>query len=307
MGEASKIQWTDHTFNPWWGCEKVSPGCKHCYAEQFADKRFHLKVWGAQAERRIASNAMWAKPLKWNAAAAKKGQRARVFCASMADVFEKYEGPSWDAVYKARLRLWQIIAATPHLDWLLLTKRPQNVLAMVPGAWLGFDEERRSAWPGNVWVGCTVENQEQATKRIPWLLNIPAPVRFLSCEPLLEYVDLTRITCLPSGADPQAYLNALTGHIGGPDDVLPHRINWVIIGGESGSNSRSFNPAWADGMVSQCRSSKVPVFVKQFGSNPTLRSGSGWGCVIGKGDNPDEWPMQLRIRQIPNADVAKAL
>ena len=125
MGAESKIEWTDHTFNPWWGCEKVSPGCAHCYADAFAKRLGHgttrPKLWGPGSERKVASEAMWREPIKWNRSAEKAGKRARVFCASMADVFE--DRPD---LLVPRARLFRLVAATPHLDWLLLTKRPEN-------------------------------------------------------------------------------------------------------------------------------------------------------------------------------------
>jgi protein gp37 len=272
--ENSKIQWTDHTFNPWWGCSKISPGCKHCYAEKWADERFHLNVWGAGAERRVASETMWAKPTKWNATAAKAGKRARVFCASMADVFEDYKGPNQGEVQEARKRLMRIIEDTPHLDWLLLTKRPENAARMVPKSW-------GTKWPRNAWVGCTVEDRNQAEERLPHLLELPSSVKFVSYEPALEWVDFK---------------------------PWVSQVNWIIVGGESGPGARPFDPAWAEGVVSLCRAAQTPVFVKQFGANPTLRSGSGWGPVTAtKGDDMAEWPEQLRVREFPEGQPYDAI
>ena len=170
MAEHSTIEWTDHTFNPWWGCTKVSPACDHCYAEVWA-KRTGLGVWGARAPRRFLSDVTWERPLHWNHAAARSGRRMRVFCASMADVFEWGHG-----LGAVRDRLWTLIERTPHLDWLVLTKRPHLVRRLAP--WTG-------RWPEHVWLGTTAENQRFAAKRIPFLLDIPCRVRFLSCEPLL--------------------------------------------------------------------------------------------------------------------------
>lgn len=295
MGQNSGISWTDHTFNPWWGCEKISAGCKNCYAETFASGRMRLPIWGAKAERRFFGDAHWAEPLKWNRSAEKSGIRARVFCASMADVFENYEGPSAERVKEARVRLWTLIEATPWLDWLLLTKRPKNIMAMIPERWRCF------LFPCNLWIGCTVENQEMAEKRLPYLLSIPAKVRFVSYEPALGPVDFTRVQVVMQ--DPPAYLNALTGHVAGPDDVLPHHVDWIIVGGESGTNARPFNPAWADWTVTACQRAGVSVFVKQMGSNPTLRNGSGWGTIKAKkGDDLAEWPAQLRVQEFPRSD-----
>lgn len=178
MGRHTTIEWTDRTFNPWQGCRRVSPGCEHCYAEA-RDVRFDGgKHWGPRGERRVTSAANWRQPIQWNREAKAIGVRDRVFCASLADVFEDRRD-----LDEPRALLWGVILATPHLDWLLLTKRPQNVRGMVPSAW-------RDAWPRNVWIGTTVEDQKRADERIPVLLTIPAPVRFLSMEPLLERVDL---------------------------------------------------------------------------------------------------------------------
>jgi protein gp37 len=175
MGKNSKIEWTHHTFNPWWGCVKISPACKHCYAESWA-KRVGKQVWGATADRRFFTDKHWSEPYKWNRDAALSGERKRVFCASMADVFEaRKELNPW------RERLWSLIEETPNLDWLLLSKRPQRFAMYLPWTTL----------PENIWLGATVENQTWAEKRIDYLLDIDASVHFLSCEPLLGKIDLS--------------------------------------------------------------------------------------------------------------------
>jgi len=177
LAKNSRIEWTNHTFNPWWGCVKVSPACKHCYAESWA-KRVGSKVWGVGSERRFFGDKHWAEPLRWNATAQAEGRRARVFCASMADVFEdRRDLDAW------RERLWALIDATPWLDWLLLTKRIEHVERLCP--WT--DE-----WPSNVWMGTTVEDQRRADERLPVLAELPAAVRFISAEPLLGPLDLGR-------------------------------------------------------------------------------------------------------------------
>lgn len=224
MGKDSAIEWTHHTFNPWWGCVKVSPGCKHCYAETFA-YRIGRDLWGARAERRFFSDAHWQEPRRWNAAAERLGVRQRVFCASMSDVFE----PRRD-LDAARERLWRLISETTALDWLLLTKRPDRVERAVP--W-GDD------WPVNVWLGVTAENQLWAQKRIPLLIDIPAKIRFLSCEPLISALDLSPW---------------LAG------------INWVIAGGESGHKARPMNPDWVRAIRDQCKKESVPFHFKQWGN-----------------------------------------
>ena len=154
MAQHSTIEWTDHTFNPWWGCTKVSPACDHCYAEGWAKRTGH-DVWGAKSSRRFLSESTWKQPERWNRTAARAGTRMRVFCASMADVFE------WGhRLSSTRERLWELIDRTPHLDWLLLTKRPHLVQRLAPWS---------TRWPAHVWLGTTVENQRFAAKRIPHL------------------------------------------------------------------------------------------------------------------------------------------
>jgi len=175
MGKNSKIEWTHHTFNPWWGCTKVSAACTHCYAEVWA-RRVGAELWGPRAERRFFSDEHWQQPIAWNVEAVTARERRRVFCASMSDVFE-----ALDELTVWRQRLWRLIEATPALDWLLLTKRPYNAITQVP--W-------RTEWPPNVWLGTTVENQRWAERRVPELTRSPAAVRFLSCEPLLGPIDL---------------------------------------------------------------------------------------------------------------------
>lgn len=223
MAKNSHIEWTDHTFNPWWGCVRVSPACKHCYAESLAT-RFGHDVWGVDGARRFLTEANWAQPLKWNAAAQAAGKRARVFCASMADVFE--DRRDLDA---ERLRLWALIAATPWLDWLLLTKRPEAISALAPWG---------SKWPRNVWLGTTVEDQRRAAERLPILTAIPAAVRFISAEPLLGRVDLT---------------------------PWIKRLDWVIAGGESGRKARPTHPSWFNYLNDQCVKADVAFHFKQWG------------------------------------------
>jgi protein gp37 len=176
MGDVTRIGWTDHTFNPWWGCSRVSPACRSCYADTLARRWGMDDLWHRHGPRRMLSDATWARPLRWNRDAAAAGTPARVFCASMADVFEDHPD-----VTGARARLWDLIEATPWLRWQLLTKRPENVAGMVPWA---------ATWPASVWLGTSVENPRLADQRIPVLTSLPARTRFLSCEPLLAAVDL---------------------------------------------------------------------------------------------------------------------
>lgn len=300
MGKDSAIAWTDHTFNPWWGCARVSPGCENCYAETFSARVGHgvrlPQIWGVDAERKPMSEAYWRQPIKWNREAEKAGVRRRVFCASMADVFEvgrhgreafpEERGfAASEARMAARARLWPLIESTPMLDWLLLTKRPENVEALVPWGAL---------WPENVWLGTTVEDERRAAERIPHLLRVPARVRFLSCEPLLEAVELGLLGTVPKGISPR--------HSG----VYEH-IDWVIVGGESGPGARPFELAWARDIVGQCKAAGVACFVKQLGSRPYVNVSErihGMGgvrleLVDHKGGDPAEWPPELRLREWP--------
>lgn len=254
MAENSAIEWTDHTFNPWLGCTKISPACDHCYAEGWAKRTGQAALW--QGERRRTSEANWREPLKWNKKAREFATRYRVFCASLADVFDNQVPQEW------RRDLWALIAATPSLDWLLLTKRPQNIDRMLPHAWNG-------GWP-NVWLGTTVENQEEAERRIPHLLQVPAHIRFLSCEPLLGPLDLTAVHIVRPFP---GTLNAMRGTIWpaqglddlGVEPMIGPRLDWIIAGGESGPGARPAHPDWARGLRDQCRAADVAFFWKQWG------------------------------------------
>ena len=209
---------------------RVSPACEHCYAEAWA-KRLGKDVWGVKKTRRFFGDAHWREPEKWNRVASETGRRARVFCASMADVFELRA-----ELDPQRKRLWSLIRDTPYLDWLLLTKRPENVARMAP--W-------RGDWPSNVWLGTTVENQEYAERRLPSLLAAPAAIHFVSCEPLLGALDLR-----PWLRRAQSTRAA---------------IDWVIVGGESGGGARRMDPVWARSLRDQCVDTRVPFHFKQWG------------------------------------------
>lgn len=235
MGADSKIEWTDHTFSPWVGCTKISPGCDHCYAESWAKRTGGAALW--QGERRRTTAANWRQPLKWNREAAAAGIRQRVFCSSLADVFDNQVPAEW------RDDLWRLIFATPHLDWLLLSKRPQNIATMLPrdGDFLGA----RWPWPG-VWLGTTVENQAEADRRIPHLLAVPKAKWFLSCEPLLGPIRFDRVPGF--------------NRLG-----LDVSRLWVIAGGESGPGARPMHPDWARLLRDQCAAAGVPFLFKQWG------------------------------------------
>lgn len=259
MGKDSKIEWTHHTFNPWWGCVKASAGCVNCYAEGLA-KRFGEQVWGTNAPRRFFGDKHWNEPLRWHAKAQKSRQRERVFCASMADVFEdRRDLDSW------RTQLWKLIEHTPCLDWLLVTKRPEKVAKLVP--W-------KNNWPENIWLGTTVESQELAKQRITPILEIPATVRFVSCEPLLGPLDLT------------AWLGA-------------GKVDWVIVGGESAASARPMQPTWVEDIQQQCLHTNSHFFFKQwgtFGVDGVRRTKKNNGKML-QGREIQELPMLKMFHQ----------
>ncbi len=252
MGDTTKIEWCDHTFNPWIGCTPVSGACDHCYAEALA-KRWKLADWGAGKPRVRTSPANWRKPYQWDRAALKASVRRRVFSASMADVFDAEVADAW------RVELLHLIIETPNLDWLLLTKRPQVALKFV---------SQFGPLPANVWLGTTVEDQKMADLRIPILLSIPATKHFLSCEPLLGPVMpwTLRIAC---------ETRRLIG-----DGLDIAGIDWIIAGGESGPKARPSHPDWFRALRGLCSAADVPFFFKQWGE---------WR--LQPADNGDEtWP-----------------
>jgi protein gp37 len=235
--ENSKIEWTDHTFNPWIGCQHVSPGCDHCYAEtQNAFRKWNGGTWGPHAPRKRTSVAYWKNPIKWNAEARtfrrEHDHRPRVFCASLADVFDNQVPRSW------REYLFALIRECKRLDWLLLTKRPQNISKMLPADWGGGYR--------NVWLGVTAENQTYFDQRWRILQRIPAVVRFISYEPALGPLRLPKHGPVP---------------------------DWLISGGESGGGARPLDPQWAHDIIADCRRLGVVPFHKQWGtyhSNPLV-------------------------------------
>lgn len=277
MGADTKIEWAHHSFNPWYGCQKVGPGCDNCYAEGWA-KRSGLVQWGVGADRRRSSAANWRKPLKWNAEAERLGIRYRVFCASLADVFDNAVPAEW------RRDLFDLIEITPHLDWLLATKRIGNVERMIPDRW-------SVALPLNVWLGITVTDQAEADRDIPKLLAVKTlGVRFLSIEPLLGPVELDCVDRPPNwkqpidecddGIDPLRYRSARGEQRG---------IDWVIVGGESGPHARPMHPDWVRSLRDQCAAAGVPFLFKQWGE---------W-LPAGQDGNPEHDPFEINASDSP--------
>lgn len=294
MGLITGIAWTDHTHNEWIGCQKISQACENCYAEVSPPVRGHrakgLELWGPPktTARQLTGQKNRNQPLRWDKAARAAGVPARTFCASLADVFEDHPSlPPW------RENLWKTVERTQALDWQLLTKRPGNIRSMVPAAWLGTP-------PKNVWYGTTVEDQRRARERIPALLAVPAVVRFLSVEPMLEAIDL-RPYLYPEGtAGTCVDINGDWWHEPGSCPNCRPAISWVIVGGESGTKARPFNIAWARDIIAQCREAQVPVFMKQLGSNPIMEPGPiTWPTMDSHGADPNEWPEDIRVREFP--------
>lgn len=243
MGENTKIEWADDTLNLWLGCEKISPACANCYAEGWA-KRSGLVKWGKAAERRRTSAATWNQVERFARLAEAEGRPRRVFVNSLSDFFEDNpQVADWRAGAFERFKRY------PMLQFLLLTKRANNIAPSLPADW-------GSGYP-NVWLGCTVENQEQADQRIGWLENIPARVRFLSCEPLLGPINL-RLS---------------VDFVGGSREITDRgrAIHWVIAGGESGSQARPMQIEWARSLRDQCAAANVAFFFKQFGKKAAGR------------------------------------
>lgn len=308
MAENTGISWAQNTYNHWYGCAKVSPACRNCYAEDFVTKRLKLPVWGHHSPRHLSSAANRKKPYAWNRKAMAEGRKIKVFCSSLSDVFEDREELNpW------RKDLFKMIEETQGgLIWLLLTKRADRMAELAKEAGWGGE------WPENVWAGVTVENQSTAEDRIPHLLTLPLHEngkRFLSMEPLLGPVDLTVLRC-PSFLDRTgpSYFNALDGITfegdGEYNGSLAHSLDWVIVGGESGSGARSMNVGWAldiQGQIESTRRKKVAFFFKQLGDRPV----EGWDpfddsvkespipISSPKGKNPSEWPERLRLQEFP--------
>lgn len=267
MGENSNIAWCDHSFNPWLGCSKVGPGCDHCYAEAF-DQRFNGGIhWGPGAPRRRTTVQNWNKVRKWDREAGIAGTRPRVFCASLADVFDNEVPPEW------REDLWKLIEETPNLDWILVTKRIGNVERMAPAT--GF--------PPNVILLETIVDQAEANRDMDKLVRLKmrgvVSKIGVSYEPALGLVDWAR--------------------------WLPY-LDWLIIGGESdqgGAKARPFQIVWGRRSIEQCQDAGVAVFQKQIGSNAVesflFDSDHFFTTNDRAGADPDEWPEDIRVRQFP--------
>jgi protein gp37 len=307
MGEVTGIAWTDHTFNAWIGCFKVSDGCKNCYAavDTFArrSRSNGLELWGKNAERHVTSETYWKQPLKWDRQAREAGVQRRVFCSSLSDFAEVHPDSTINAkLNAARERLFALIEQCPNLTWLLLTKRPENLPNVLPAHWL------KSA-PKNVWLGTTTENQEQADRRITALVQVPAEEYFVSAEPLLEELTLRKYLAFsPQLACTCARDNHPANHRCNQRwtrcNAGLRRITWVIVGGESGKRARPFWIEWARKLRRQCASAEAAFFMKQAGAS--VHTLDDFGAQLlqlrdKKGGDLDELPEDLRVRQFPRA------
>lgn len=317
MSENSKIQWTDHTWNPWRGCTKVSPGCANCYAETQSKRNPKvLGQWGKGKPRVKAKN--WNDPKKWNDKWERLNKdivldpRPMVF-PSFCDWLDDEVPIEWLAQFL------NLIRETPNITWQLLTKRPElfkkRLLAVddaicseQEGEFIESEDDRllikwihewlNGGFPHNVWLGTSVEDQERADERIPILLDTPAAVRFLSCEPLLSNIDLW---------DARYKTLNKEGRTGAVTEWKGHGVDWVIIGGESGPKARPCYVDWIRSIKDQCVAAQVPVFVKQLGKIPIISTGPeptayerSSAIKDPKGGDWDEWSEDLKLRQMPS-------
>jgi protein gp37 len=371
VAETTKIQWCHHTFNPWIGCSKVHAGCAHCYAEADMDRRRGRVKWGPHGTRSRTSDAYWRDPLAWDRQARAAGERRRVFCASLADVFEDWRGPILDAqgrelwtnghgyqplpedlhswsragerlaqgwrearLADLRADLFRLIERTPSIDWLLLSKRPENVRSMTYDAWTkrvpghvsqNDGDGRHWHWPANVWLGTSVSDQPTAAEWLPRLMELRPLVRvlFVSAEPLLGPIQFDAPTGLVTRQGGSVSLWDCR-HCGGTGyfQVDPYTvacsycsrpgavrgsglgIDWMIVGGESGPHARPCGISAVRTIVEDCREAELPCFVKQLGGNAVFDGSTVRARFEDvKGGNPEEWPEDLRVREFPRGHL----
>jgi protein gp37 len=326
--------------NGWRGCSKVSEGCRNCYAEARSIRdRGKFGQWGPNGTRIVAAEGTWREPFKWNRNAELAGMPRRVFSASLADNFEDWKGPMHDhngnrlfasddgdwwtirtndaplTMDGVRTRLFDTIVQTPYLNWLLLTKRPENIRRLWPMPWY-------RDWPelwNNVWIGVSVENQD-VTERIHELAKIPAVVRFLSVEPLLGPIDLRPWLGVKCSRCEGRHSKKNCASCGGGGWKSKPEIDWCIIGGESGTGARDCSVTWIRDIITQCRQAGVPVFNKQLGKRPIgpprvplimandANAGAEVPWVLAdrkKGGDMSEWPIDLQVRESQHREPHK--
>lgn len=354
MGEHTKIEWADHTASFWEGCTKIAPGCTNCYAESY-ERRMGRDVWGARKPRKITKTGpALIRKLQRKAAAA--GRVDTVFVNDLADFFEDHRGEivdqngnriarrfreyaaitpvpqagdHWATINELRHDAFQLFDQCPNLVFLLLTKRPENIrgmwapwpslteqqaAAMSQELYHDYQDERRCPRRKNVWLGTSVSDQKTADRNIPLLIDCVdlAGGLFVSYEPALDDVDFDRYATVGNGTI--THVPWLTV------------LDWLIVGGESGSDARPCQPEWLEWAINQCRGAGTPVFNKQLGafcrtSNANLHDwpeGTGLAAADDlegfasarvllkhpKGGDPAEWPPELNIRELPDFGVA---
>lgn len=263
MGLNTEISWTDHTSNLWWGCVKVSPGCKHCYADTL-DNRYHHgdKHWGPGSTRHLVRS--WKKSLnEMRKSAIRNNRRETVFVMSMGDIFEESQPLSnnhdtpWATTDDVRQEFFKIIPDYPELIFLMLTKRPENIASTIPDPWVADP-------PFNVWFGTSIVNQEEVRPRITDLMHgAPSMNMFVSMEPLLG----------PSTLSIPIKINTLIGEL---TDMAVMLLRWVIVGGESGQKARPMHIEWARKLRDECLAAGIPFHFKQWGEHDQ------WGDKVGK-------------------------
>ena len=362
MAETTGIQWADSTWSPWRGCSKISAGCQFCYADKGSKRNPKVMgVWGPNGTRVVAAESYWHQPYQWDREAKASGVRRRIF-PSLCDPFEEWDGLMTDAkgnvlwqkngeivsagqttpglvfgekkaaMNDVRQRMFRLIDETPHIDWLLLTKRPENIRKMWPENRHSYTakDNQRHTYRENVWLIASTENQEQADIRVPELLKCGdlVPVLGLSCEPLLGPITIDEIAfCLCCSSYYRADLNKCP-HCGDERaryyGLSESGLKWLIVGGESGPQARPCNVEWIRSIVQQCRDADVACFVKQLGANvvapndcvsdwfdqcshlcqePTERFQGALGRIHGinhpKGGDIQEFPEDLRVQEFP--------
>jgi len=293
MADHSAIQWTDATWNPTTGCTKISPGCAHCYIERTPafriagrkfDKNGHISLQ-LHNQRRLTQPLRWRNP-------------RRIFVNSLSDLFHD------DVPDQVLHQVYHTMEAAHWHTFQVLTKRPERMRAYLQWRYGPDADTPRGRIPSrHIWHGVSVENQHFADERIPLLLDTPAAVRFISAEPLLGGVDLLlqpRRRC---------YHDVLRGFIDNEYPDQPRqptaKLDWVIVGGESGPGARAFDLNWARSIIQQCHAAGVACFVKQLGAHAfegEPENGGGgplYGLRDRKGGDPGEWPEDLRVREYP--------
>lgn len=274
MPKDSKIGWTHHSKSLWWGCDRTSAACKFCYAADIA-KHFGHDVWGRTAPRRFFNPGHLDSLLSWNRSAKKRGVRERVFINSMSDLFELHPVDEIrERMDTERREFFALAPELDHLDLLFLTKRTENIAGMVPAEWL-----RGTGAPRNIWLGATVEDNENARRRAPELVRFRPyfSVIWFSYEPALEWVDFTpwlpdaatpSVTVNGRDVDPRSLDSVMAALAGGPVEatgILGTKLtaDWIVCGAESGPKRRPFDPAWADRVVADTRAAGAACYVKQ--------------------------------------------